>query len=148
MEKHEEPEGEPELPGEVPRASPEDATVADDSETREVRFEWDGKLHVVEVRRSPWGRMKEARRGSKIHTYQADLPGEDGELVKRTVTIADLHQGDSLTERVFKAHVVAYNGRPWAPTQGMTQFEDGWVQEFMRAFRPRYASPLEDARKK
>ncbi len=141
-------ETEPETPGGIPKATPEDVVVADDAETREVKFEWRGKLHIVEVLRSPWGRMKQARRGSKAHTYQADVPGEDGELIKTTVTIADFHQGDSLTEKVFKAHVVAYNGRPWHATQGMEMFEDDWVNRFMREFRPQVIDALEDARKK
>lgn len=120
----------------LPRATAYPTT--DPAGTKEVEFEFDGEIHVVEIRSATYGRRKELLRGMKTETYERTIKNEQGKEQDVVVTVRDDYAWADLIDRVFEEWVLTIDGRSWQyslPAMATLGDEDGkWLNAFGVAF--------------
>ncbi len=128
----------------LPRAT--EIPTTDEAATQPIEFEFEGTLHVIEIRASTYGRQKELMRGMKGDEYE----DEEG----RTHRVRDYYAESDLIDRVFRDWVLTINGRSWRyDMPAMATLGDptgGWLKAFSQAFveSTGLEDVLDEARKK
>ena len=87
--------------------------TTDPDKTQDIEFEFEGEIHVIEIRAATYGRRQELLRGMKTVTWEEPFTDADGLERIRVKTERDDYAWSKLTNRVFEEWVLTIDGRSW-----------------------------------